>query len=422
MDPERILNSLPMTTIPQLGEEFQLRPPDAQAVLAPVRRVALFAEAFLPKFDGVSKTALLTLRYLQQTGREVLVFAPDTAPTRIGPSPIIPVPSLGLPLYPESRLALPNFAVGTYLEEFEPDLIHLFSPVLLSMSAALAGRQLGIPIIANYQTDLPGYADQYGYPLLNPPIREGLRLIHNLCHLTLAPSTATIRQLRAWGFHRVHRWGRGVNGQRFNPARRSAAWRERLLAGRPKDSLLVLYTGRLAREKRLDLLLDVARLPGVALTIIGDGALRKEIEAEFSGTATVFTGYLFGDDLAQAYASADVFAFTGTNETFGQVVLEAMASGLPVIVPDRGGVTDMALPGQTGLVCSETPQAFAAAVRLLRDNPALRQRLAWGARQYAEARPWEAIMAQLEGYYARAAHLNARFEQRYPGSWMPLPV
>jgi hypothetical protein len=108
MEPEHILNSLPMTTIPQLGEEFQLRPPDAQAILAPVRRVALFAEAFLPKFDGVSKTALLTLRYLQQTGREVLVFAPDTAPTRIGPRPIIPVPSLGLPLYPESRLALPT--------------------------------------------------------------------------------------------------------------------------------------------------------------------------------------------------------------------------------------------------------------------------------------------------------------------------
>jgi len=290
------------------------------------------------------------------------------------------------------------------------------------MPAALAGRQLSIPIVANYQTDLPAYAGQYGYPLLHLPIREGLRLIHNLCHLTLAPSTATIEQLRAWGFHRVHRWARGVNSQRFNPARRSTAWRERLLAGRPKDSLLVLYAGRLAREKRLALLLDVARLPGVALTIIGDGALRHEIEADFAGTDTVFTGYLFGDDLAQAYASADVFAFTGTNETFGQVVLEAMASGLPVVVPDRGGVTDLALPGRTGLVCPETPEAFSAAVRLLRDDPVQRQRLAWGARQYAEARPWEAIMAQLEGYYARAVRLNARFEQRYPGSWKPLWV
>lgn len=399
--------------IPQLGAEFHLSPPGPEVALAPARRVAIIAEAFLPKFDGVSKTVLLTLRHLQLTGREVIVFAPDSAPPAVGPSQVVAVPSLGMPLYPETRVALPNLALQHHLEDFKPDIIQLFSPALFSVSAALAGRTLGLPVIANYQTDLPGYAEQYGYSLLYAPVREWLKMVHNMSHLTLAPSQFTIRQLSAWGFKRVRHWGRGVNGRRFHPARRNQHWRRHLLAGRPDDSLLCLYVGRLAKEKRLDLLLQAARLPGVALTVVGDGAARPEIEALFAGTDTVFTGYLFGEDLAAAYASADVFAFTGANETFGQVVLEAMASGLPMIVPANGGVTDMALPGQTGLQCALTPESFADTVRYMRDHPDHRQTMGHNARQYAAARPWEHIMAQLEGYYAEAIRLNHRWQRLY---------
>lgn len=410
--------------IPQLGEEFNLEPPNESVELAPVKRVALFAEAFLPKFDGVSKTVLLTLRHLQLTGREVMVFAPDTAPTTIGTSKIIPLPSLGMPLYPETRVAMPTPLVRDHLEAFKPDLIQLFSPAFLSLGGALAGRAMRLPVVANYQTDLPGYADQYGYPLLNTPIREMLRILHNLCHMTLAPSHFTIGQLQEWGFHRLRRWSRGVNTQRFHPSKRTAAMRQRLLAGRDQDALLCLYVGRLAREKRLDLLHEVARLPGVALAIVGDGAMRNEIEADFAGTSTVFMGYLFGDDLAEAYASADVFVFTGTQETFGQVVLEAMASELPVVVPDSGGVTDMAISGETGIICETDARAFAAAVAQLHDTPARRHALARGARAYAQSQPWESIMAQLEGHYTDAVRLNQRFDRRYPpartpfGNWL----
>ncbi len=407
------LSPLQPVEIPQLGEEFNLRPTGPETPLAPVRRVAIVAEAFLPKFDGVSKTVLLTLRHLQLTGREVIVFAPDSAPPAIGPSQVIGVPSLGMPLYPETRIALPNLALQHHLEEFQPDIVQLFSPALFSISAVLAGRTLGLPVIANYQTDLPGYAEQYGYALLYAPVREWLKLVHNMSHLTLAPSRFTIAQLRRWGFKRVQHWGRGVNGQRFHPARRNQGWRQKLLAGRPEDSLLCLYAGRLAKEKQLELLVEVAGLPGVALTVVGDGAARPEVEALFAGTGTHFTGYLFGDDLAAAYASADVFTFTGTHETFGQVVLEALASGLPVVVPDTGGVTDMALPGITGLQCAPTPEAFAEAVIALRDHPEQRRAMARAAREYAAARPWEAIMARLEGYYARAIALNRRWQRQY---------
>lgn len=373
--------------------------------------MAIVAEAFLPKVDGVSKTAYLTLQYLQQTGREVLVFAPDTAPREVDGSRVIPLPSLGMPLAPETRVALPNVMLGRYLDEFRPDIIHLFSPALVSASGMVAGRRRGIAVIANYQTDLPAYATQYGYSLLARPIREWLRYIHNGCHLTLAPSSYTLHQLQGWGYRRLRRWGRGVDSQRFSPQRRSAEWRARLLNGRDPDALLCIYVGRLAAEKRVDLLLEVARTPGVALTIIGDGALRDELERLFAGTGTHFIGYLYGDDLANAYASADVFVFTGAYETFGQVVQEAQASGLPVVVINQGGVLDLVQEGKTGYSCPADAAAFAQAVRRLRDHPDLRAQLGQNARRFAEGRPWSAIMAQLEGYYREAVRMNVRLKR-----------
>ncbi len=396
------------------GGECTLDPPDPALKLAPVKRVAIFAEAFLPKVDGVSKTAYITLRHLQQTGREVLVFAPDIAPHAIGETRVIPLPSLGMPSVPETRLALPHPMVAQALAEFKPDLIHLFSPAVVSVSGMIVGRQLGVPVVANYQTDLPGYTEYYGYSLFRHVVRDWLRFIHNGCHLTLVPSNWTLRELRAAGYHRMRRWGRGVNRQRFNPGRRTDAMRARLLGGRPADSLLCLYVGRLAHEKRVDLLLDVARLPGVALTIIGDGGQRSELEALFAGTGTVFTGYLYGDELAEAYASADAFFFPGDRETFGQVVQEALASGLPAVIINQGGITDLVTSGVNGYVCPPDRRAFAAAARRLRDDPDLRRRMSTAAAQSPHLQPWEALMAQLETYYAEAAALNARARRIYP--------
>jgi phosphatidylinositol alpha 1,6-mannosyltransferase len=397
------------------GGESALNPPDPAVELAPVKRVAIFAEAFLPKVDGVSKTAYLTLRYLEQTGRQAIVFAPDIAPSSIGNTPVIPLPSVGFASAPETRMALPHPTVVQHLNDFKPDLIHLFSPAILSVSGMLVGRQNHIPVVANYQTDIPGYAHAYGYPWFMADVaRNWLRYIHNGCHLTLVPSNWTLRQLRGWGYRRLRRWGRGVNSQRFNPARRSQEWRERLLNGRDPNSLLCIYVGRLAPEKRVDLLLETAQTPGISLTIIGDGALRPELEAMFAGTDTHFTGYLYGEDLANAYASADAFMFTGPQETFGQVVQEAMASGLPAIIINQGGITDQVTSGVNGFICEDDPQEFARAARLLRDDRTLLRQMSVNARLHAERHPWEAIMAQLEGHYREAVALNERHKRLYP--------
>lgn len=388
------------------GSEFAHDTPCRDNGLAPVKRVAIFAESFLPKVDGVSKTAYLTTRYLQESGREVLIFAPDIAPTQIGTSKVVPMPSLGFRIAPETRIALPNPAINQHLDSFNPDLIHLFSPALLSFSGVMAGWRRHIPVIANYQTDIPTYAQHYGLPLLAWPSRIWLKFVHNSCHLTLVPSTYTLEQLKSWGYKRLRRWGRGVNGTHFNPEHRSAEWRNRLLNGRDPNSMVVIYVGRLANEKRVDLLLEAARTPGVALTIIGDGVLRETLEAQFAGTGTHFMGYLFGKELAQAYASADVFMFPGMCETFGQVIQEAMASGLPAVVVNQGGVTDLVKDGKTGYICEPDAAAFAQAAIRLRDDVSNRKRMAGEARLFAESRPWSTIMAELEGYYREAVRIN----------------
>ena len=402
------------------GAELTFERAQTEERIAPVQRVAIFAESFLPKLDGVSKTAFLTLRHLQQTGREVLVFAPDTAPQVAGSSRVIRLPSFSLPIAPETRVALPGLSIANELDRFKPDLIQLFSPTLLSTGGIIAARRRNIPIVATYQTDLPNYTHHYGFHLLAEPSRQWLRFLHNSCHLTLVPSRYTLRQLQHSGYHRLRRWGRGVDGKRFNPTRRSAEWRAKLLNGRNPNSLLCLYVGRLANEKRVDLLLEVARTPGIALTIIGDGARREELEMLFAATNTHFTGYLYGEELAMAYASADAFTFTGPCETFGQVVQEALASGLPAIVINQGGVVDLVQDGITGYICADEPEAFASAARKLRDDPELRQQMSQSARRFAEARPWSAIMGQLEDYYCEALRLNERFQQRNQASGLNL--
>lgn len=388
------------------GNEADLLPTADDVELSPVKRVAILAEAFFPKVDGVAKSAYLTLRYLQKTGRDVIVFAPDISPSRVGPSRVIPLPSLGLPFAPETRVALPTFSIARYLEEFQPDLIHLFSPAVMSVSGMWQGRRRDLPVVANYQTDLPSYTQYYGFNFLESPLQNWLRYIHNGCHLTLVPSGYTMKQLQEHDYKRLRIWGRGVDLDRFNPRHRSEELRQQLLQGRDPNSLIALYVGRLASEKRIDLLLDVARLPGVALTVVGDGAVRPELEKLFAGTGTVFTGYLYGDDLAKAYASADVFVFPGPTETFGQVVQEAMASGLPAVIINKGGITDLVTHGINGYQCTDDAAEFAEAVARIQRDPELRERMALSARHEAERHPWTAIMAQLERYYAEAVELN----------------
>ncbi len=386
--------------------------PDSGSPRAPIQRVALLTEAFLPKVDGVSRSALLTTRYLQASGREVLIIAPRPAIAAVGPSRVVAVPALPLPAVPETRVTLPVPLMRT-LRHFQPDIIHLFSPAALGAFGMLAAARLGVPCIANYQSDIPAYAQSYGWPGLRQMFTAALRFIHNGCTLTLAPSPSTLAELRAWGFKRLRSWERGVHLDRFNPAQRSPEWRAKLLAGRAPNRLIALYVGRLAHDKHIETLRALAVRPEIALTLIGEGSHRAALERHFAGTDALFMGPAYGADLASAYASADVFIFAGPEETFGQVVLEALASGLPAVVAARGGPKDLIRDGETGFICAvDDGAAFAERVAWLAVNPERRAAMGRSARESALMRTWPRVMAQLEGYYAEALTLQQRKARR----------
>lgn len=380
--------------------------------LAPIERVAVLTESFLPKVDGVSKTTYLTVRYLQETGREVLIFGPDTSVPNIGNSEVVPLPSVSVPTATETRMALPIPYIAKRIQEFQPDLIHLASPALMTVSGMVIGRELNVPVVANYQTDLPGYAVHYGMPILEHPVRGWLRYLHNGCHINLVPSKMVGDSLKKHGFRRLRIWGRGVNIERFNPKNFSQEMRDKMLNGRDPDSVLAIFVGRLANEKQVELLREVADVPGISLTIIGDGHMREEWETLFKGTGTHFMGYMFKDELASAFVSADVFFFPGPNETFGQVVQEAMASGLPTVVTEKGAVGELVDEGHTGFVVEHTRKAFAEAAQKLQEDRDLLAQMSRNARAIAETHPWSVVMAQLEQYYHEAIAINERFKRR----------
>lgn len=384
-------------------------------------RIAIFTETFLPKWDGVTNTLCYLLEHLAAADHSSLMFAPRGGPAVYAQTPIVGLPGFTFPLYPSLKLAFPWANVHRQLAAFRPDLIHLVNPAILGLAGLRHAYRLNTPIVASYHTDIPGYAQQYRLPFLRDPLWAYFRWLHNQADLNLCPSPFTQKQLMAQGFQRVRIWGRGVDTERFNPCRRSEEWRQRLCGGQTELPLL-LYAGRLAAEKRIDWLRHVLdAVPNVRLALVGDGPARPELEALFAGTPTVLAGYLKGHDLACAYAAADLFVFPSANETFGNVVLEAMASGLPVVTVNSGGPVDHIADGENGFLCdADRVDDMIARVQRLVSSPALTQQLGLNARRWAETQTWSRI---LDGLLADYAQTIQTFKPRHrPAPGKPAPA
>jgi glycosyltransferase involved in cell wall biosynthesis len=300
-------------------------------------RVAMFTETFLPKLDGIVSILCLALRRLQERGHQVLLIGPPDVPAEYAGARCLGTGGPRFPLYPEVRINLPTRRIGRALRAFQPDLVHVVNPIFLGPTGIAYARRLGLPLVASYHTDIPGYAKYYGYPWGENILWWLFRSLHNTADLNLVPSTAVLRQVRTRGFRRVRWWRRGIDTDRFRPVLRSRAMRARLSDGHP-DDFLTLYVGRIAKEKGVEALRDPLRdTPGVRLALVGGGPELEQLRASFAGTPAVFTGFLDGDELVSAFASADALVFPSTNETFGLVALEAMACGLPVVAGMAGG-------------------------------------------------------------------------------------
>ncbi len=363
-------------------------------------RVVIVTESFPPDVNGVAHCALQTARHLVDRGHAPVVVAPAPAPGNkpdtSAPCPVVHVPSLPLPGYPQVRVALPSRRLAATLVEHRADVVHLASPFVLGVRGMAAAARLGIPAVAVYQTDLAGYARTYMGAGEAAAWRR-IRSVHGACDLTLAPSSAALRDLETHGVPRVELWPRGVDTERFRPDRRDETLRRQLA---PNGEVIVGYVGRLAPEKQVELLSGVCALEGVRVVIVGDGPSRPGLEQALPGA--FFLGRRTGDDLARVFASFDVFAHTGPFETFCQTVQEAMASGLPVVAPAAGGPLDLVAHGRTGLlVPPRDASAVRDAVRSLAADAGLRAAFGAAGRATVEGRTWAAVGDQLIGHYAK---------------------
>lgn len=366
-------------------------------------RVAIITETFAPDLNGVAHSVVRAAEHLTARGHDVVVIAPE--PLEAVPStddyPVVRVPSLPMVGYPTFRIGLPSRRVGETLGRFAPDVVHLAAPFAFGAHGLATAMRMGLPTVAVYQTDVPRFAAGYGLGFAEEAAWRWLRRIHNAADRTLAPSRDAILDLTAHGVRRVHLWRRGVDTERFHPARRDDALHASL---QRRGAIVVGYVGRLAPEKHLHLLAEVSRMAGVTLVIVGDGPSRAELEDEMPDA--VFLGELRGDELARTYASFDVFAHCGPYETFCQTVQEALASGLPVVAPDCGGPRDRVRHGRTGLlVPPKDADAVTGAVARLVEQPVYRRRLAAAARESVAGRSWAAIGEELIGHYAAATDM-----------------
>lgn len=377
-------------------------------------KVAVFTETFLPKIDGVVSILCLMLERLHERGHQVLLFGPPGGPAEYAGAEIVGVGGPRFPLYPELRVNIPRRFVWEKFKAFQPDLAHIVNPFFLGPFGLSYARRLNVPIVASFHTHVPRYIRHYGGPFtpLSRPVEQliwaYLRALHNQAHLNLCPSSETLRDLRAHGFERVRWWTRGIDIEHFSPGPADPALRERLSGGHP-DDLLVLYVGRQAPEKRLEVIRDpLFAVPGVRLAMVGGGPSHAALKRNFRDTPTVFPGYMRGAELVAAYRAADVFLFPSTTETFGLVALEAMACGVPVIAARTGGVLDIVTDGVNGLLFDpERPEQITGLVRRLREEPGLRARLAAGALAHAQTRAWQKTMDQLIDYYELARRVKA---------------
>jgi phosphatidylinositol alpha 1,6-mannosyltransferase len=363
-------------------------------------RVAVVTESFLPNINGVTNSVLRVLEHLSASGDQALVIAPASGnmPAEYAGHPVKAVPVIptqnflptGMPM------GLPQKRIQHLLDGFSPDVIHLASPFALGSYANKMAKKLDIPTVSIYQTDLGGFAKQYGFGIAQSSLQKILYKIHSQTDRTLAPSTSACLDLHLAGVPEVYLWRRGVDTELFNPSKRSAALRDTWKNG-DQSKIIVGFVGRLAQEKRVSDLKALQSNPNIQLVIVGDGPHRRKLEQQLP--SALFLGFKNGEELAQIYASFDLFIHPGPNETFCQAVQEALASGIPAIVPRSGGPADLVAHGRTGYVIDIFNAEQLNQTVNLHHERTDRKQMRIAARDSVSMRTWNRINNELKTHY-----------------------
>ncbi|MEQ6375617.1 glycosyltransferase family 1 protein [Bacillaceae bacterium S4-13-56] len=366
-------------------------------------RIAIFTDTYKPQVNGVSMTLQRFANYLERRNFEYQLFVPEAKEDDLYSSQIHRFTSMPFLFYPECRFTFPNFyQIKKELKQFNPDLIHIATPFNIGLSGLYYGSKLKIPIVGSYHTHFNRYLDYYNLQLMSNVIWKYMRWFHQPFLKTFVPSHETKRELLQHGFNNIGIWSRGVDCEKFKPDYTTEALREKHGI---KEKFILTYVGRLAPEKDLDILMKVAHQltpeikKHIHWLIVGDGPMKEKLELEATDNMT-FTGYLKGKELAQTYAGSTLFVFPSTTETFGNVVLESLASGTPAICAKSGGVQEIVTDQKTGLLCRpRNIEDFRIAISKLIENEALVQQMSYEARNFALSRSWDDIFDDLVAQY-----------------------
>ena len=373
-------------------------------------RVALFTGNYNHIRDGVALTLNRLVHHLEQESIAVKIFAPSSQQPAIVPhaGELIVTPSISMPVpgRKEYRVAT-HFARKDRRElaAFNPDLIHIATPDGLGIGALKWAKKHKVPVVSSYHTHFLSYVDYYKL-FLGPvkwPFKKMMQWFYPQCERTYVPTQSMIDELAREQIHgHMKIWARGIDTDSFNPKKRDEEWRRSV--GIADDELVVSFVSRLVWEKELRTYIESVRslqkeFPKVRAMVVGDGPAMKETQKLIPNG--IFTGFCSGDDLARAYASSDIFLFPSFTETFGNVTLEAMSSGLPCLVADAIGSRSLVIDGQNGFLAKAGDLSdFITKLRILIEDASLREQMAQQSRVMAMNYQWSSInQALVEDYY-----------------------
>ena len=379
----------------------------------PPVKLALVTETFPPEINGVAMTFGVIVRELGRRGHEVTVYRPRRDDLPAGDAhpefEEVSMPGFPIPRYPMLRMGLPaGGRLRRCWSEVRPDLVHVATEGPLGASAVTAARALGIPVTSSFHTNFHAYTRHYGFGVFHRPVLAWLRHVHNRTRRTFAPTVELCAELEALGFRNAALLSRGVDTWLFHPARRAEALR-RQWGAEPGDPV-VIHAGRMAAEKNYTLLLCAfaamrAANPRCRFVLVGDGPLRPRLQREHRDC--IFTGFVPRSELARHYASADIYIHASLTETFGNVLTEAMASGLAVAGFDYAAARQFVAHGKSGLTAPcDRPEALVDAAVLLATDALLRAQLRPAARRAVELQSWETVIAGFEADLVQAAGLR----------------
>lgn len=365
----------------------------------------------LKKEDGVARVLLMLVREAQKRSDECVIITGSVEDRAMTTAPIIEIPSIAFPLYKEYKLPLPGMkGFEKQLREFAPDIIHIHSPDTSAWAAVRFAKKYRIPIVATHHTDFMRDLAYYHVQFLKPLVSMLLRRLYHHMHIITTPSSITTHDLTEMGVNRLETIPWGVDLAHFAPHFRSEQWRKKVLGERIADTFIILCVCRLAWEKNLRVLADTYTLlrkqrDDFVMVVAGEGPARKELEQLMPGA--IFRGYLEEAELSETYASTDIFLFPSSRETFGNVTIEAMASGLAPVVADAGGSKTIVTHGRNGLLADpRSAQDFAQKVTMLLNDRDLQEKIKYTALEDARHFTWERVFERMFEIYRQMISAN----------------